>query len=280
MPDIYWIKLAVCMFDDEKITVISSRSDGDSMLMVWIGLLCLAGKVNDSGLIYLSQGVPYTEETLATVFHKPQSLIRQALEAFIGLGMVTLHGNGTLEIVNWTKHQNVDGMERQREKTRLRVEKCRNKQKQLTCNATVTLRNALESESEKNKKERIPVDKQPAPKKVREKKPVPEGYADFNDELFALHEKKTGAAYCFTGKDGEAVKRVLAAIGKDKAIEKLRAYYSDDTLWFTKTGRSVSSFAQHVNEIGNGTGESYIEREVRKTRAMVAAMDAKKAAAT
>jgi predicted phage replisome organizer len=125
--------------------------DGDTILIIWVKLLILAGKVNDTGYVYLSDAIPYTDEMLATIFRRPLTTVRLALQTFEKFGMIETASKGIL-IVNWEKHQNVDGMERIKELTRNRVQKHR--QKQLTEGVTqpgnvtvtlpVTLRNATD----------------------------------------------------------------------------------------------------------------------------------------
>lgn len=55
MADVKWIKIAVDMFDNRKIKQIGSMPEGDSLLLMWVQLLCLAGNVNDGGFIYLTK---------------------------------------------------------------------------------------------------------------------------------------------------------------------------------------------------------------------------------
>jgi hypothetical protein len=50
MADIKWIKLDTGIFDDEKIKIILSMPEGKSMLVIWLKLLCLAGRINNSGV--------------------------------------------------------------------------------------------------------------------------------------------------------------------------------------------------------------------------------------
>jgi predicted phage replisome organizer len=176
MPEIKWIKITTSMFDDEKIKLIESMPDKDSILIIWIKLLILAGKINDCGHIYLSEDIPYTDEMLSTVFNRPLNTVRLALETFRKFGMITCNVT-EIRIINWEKHQNIDGMEKIRRDTRLRVQKYRELKKleshnvNLTinslntaempknessnegCNVTVTQRNAIEEEKNKNKKE-------------------------------------------------------------------------------------------------------------------------------
>lgn len=149
MADIHWIKLTTDMFSDEKIRLIEKMPEGDAILVVWIKLLTLAGKTNAGGFIFLAENVPYTEEMFATVLDRPVSTIRLALAVFEQFGMVHAHNNGHMAIVNWEKHQNIEGMELVREQNRLRQAKWAAKQKELQPhNVRLTLDNATDSDSD------------------------------------------------------------------------------------------------------------------------------------
>jgi len=124
--NIEWVKLSTNIFDDEKIKLIRSMPNGDSMVLIWIQLIVQAGKVNDGGIIRLSEGIPYSDEMLATVLNHPISTVRLAIDTFIRLGMLNRTDEG-LWLANWEKHQNVDGMERIREQNRLRQQRRRAK---------------------------------------------------------------------------------------------------------------------------------------------------------
>lgn len=100
------------MFNDEKIKLIQSMPEGDAILVIWIKLLCMAGKVNDYGSIYVAQDFYYTDEMLAVLFEKNLTLVRLALNTFEKFGMISRGKDGKIEIENWAKHQNIDGMER------------------------------------------------------------------------------------------------------------------------------------------------------------------------
>lgn len=100
------------MFNDEKIKLIQSMPEGDAILVIWIKLLCMAGKVNDYGSIYVAQDFYYTDEMLAVLFEKNLTLVRLALNTFEKFGMISRDKDGKIEIENWAKHQNIDGMER------------------------------------------------------------------------------------------------------------------------------------------------------------------------
>ena len=149
MANVKWIKITVDMFDDEKIKIIQSMPEGDALLIVWIKLITLAGKTNDGGYIYIAENMPYTDEMLSVIMNKPLNTIRLALDTFNKLGMVENDVKG-IYLVNFEKHQSLDKLAEIREKNRLRVKKFREKekQKQLECNVTETLCNAIDIDKE------------------------------------------------------------------------------------------------------------------------------------
>ncbi|MGN4739098.1 phage replisome organizer N-terminal domain-containing protein [Bacillus cereus group sp. MYBK227-1] len=138
MSDVKWIKLSVSMFDDEKIRIIESMPEADTILICWVKLLSLAGKTNANGYIFLAENIPYTDDMLATVFNRPLNTVRLALETFHKFGMIEVDQEHYINIKNWGKHQSVQGLEKIREDTRKRVAAHRAKKKkgQLDCNVT------------------------------------------------------------------------------------------------------------------------------------------------
>lgn len=129
MSDIKWIKLSVDMFDDEKIKLIRSMPEGNAILVIWIQLLSLAGKTNDSGMIYIARHMAYSEEMLATIFDHPLNTVRLALNTLASFGLLEVNPEGVINITNWEKHQNVEGMERVRKLTAERNRKYRERKK-------------------------------------------------------------------------------------------------------------------------------------------------------
>lgn len=113
MSEVKWIKIAADIFDNRKIRQIVCIPDGDSIIVVWVKLLCLAGNINDSGMIYFTKEIPYTDQMLATQFNRPLATVQLALKTFENFGMIELVDN-ILHISNWEKYQNVDGMPEQK----------------------------------------------------------------------------------------------------------------------------------------------------------------------
>lgn len=130
MADVKWIKIAVDIFDNRKIKQIESMPDGESLLIIWFKLLCLAGNVNDGGLIYLTKEIPYTDEMLATQFNKPLANVRLALKTFEAFGMIEIINNMIL-LSSWEKYQNTDKLAEIREQNRLRKQAQREREKKL-----------------------------------------------------------------------------------------------------------------------------------------------------
>jgi predicted phage replisome organizer len=159
MADVKWIKVSTEMFDsNRKIKQIETMPEGDTILVIWLKLLLLAGNINDDGAIYLTPEIPYTEEMLATELRRPVTTVRMALSVFEQFGMIEIVDN-ILYLSAWEKYQSTDKLAEIRKQTRERVAKCREKKRleagNVTCNATVTLCNAVEEEGEKDKEKEI-----------------------------------------------------------------------------------------------------------------------------
>lgn len=127
---IKWIKITTDIFDDEKILLIENMPEHDSIIVIWFKLLALAGKSNNNGVFMLSEKIPYTDEMLASIFRRPLTTVRMALDVFEKFGMIVTLQN-VITIPNWEKHQNIDGLDKIRQKNRERVARCREKQKML-----------------------------------------------------------------------------------------------------------------------------------------------------
>lgn len=163
MSEVKWIKIVVDIFDDEKMLLIESLPDSDSIIVIWFKLLCLAGKQNNDGVLMLNERLAYTDEMLATVFRRPLQTVRLALETFENFGMVEIL-NGAICIPNWGKHQSLDRLEKIRDYQREYHREYRKKQAQIPESVEEqTLRKLyvntpeedIEEDKKKNKKKNI-----------------------------------------------------------------------------------------------------------------------------
>ncbi|PGT68685.1 replication protein [Bacillus cereus] len=129
MSGVKWIKLTTDMFEDEKIRLIESMPEADTLLIIWIKLLSQAGKTNANGYIFLNENIPYTEDMLATIFNRPIAVVRLALQTFKQFGMIEVDDNHFISVSNWGKHQSLNGLDKIREDTKKRVAAYRERKK-------------------------------------------------------------------------------------------------------------------------------------------------------
>lgn len=130
MSEVKWIKIVTDIFDDEKVLLIESMPEADSIIVIWFKLLCLAGKKNNSGVFLLNDRIPYTDEMLSTIFRRPINTIRLALKTFESFGMIEMVNN-TITIPNWSKHQTLDQIEERNKYMKNYMRNYREKQKLL-----------------------------------------------------------------------------------------------------------------------------------------------------
>lgn len=130
VAEVKWIKLVTDLFDNRKIKQIEVLPEGDAIIVIWMKLLCLAGNINDSGYVYFTNEIPYTDQMLSTQFNRPLTTIQLALKTFEQFGMIEIIDD-MLRISNWEKYQSVDKMAEIREYNRLAKQRSREKQKLL-----------------------------------------------------------------------------------------------------------------------------------------------------
>lgn len=175
MAEVKWIKITTDMFNDEKIMLIEQMPEADTMLVIWFKLLCMAGRDNNNGIFLMNNRVPYTEEMLATIFRRPLNTVRLAISTFEAFGMIEVYDD-VITLVNWEKHQNLDGLERIRELNRERNKKYRERKKlaleEKKCDVIETLRDGTEEDKNKKRKE-----------EEKNKKDTPTVYYPLDDSL-------------------------------------------------------------------------------------------------
>ena len=159
MADVKWIKVTTDMFDNKKIRHLRKLPDGNSIVLIWVMLLTMAGKCNANGMIYLTESIPYTPKMLADELGFEESTVVLALEAIAQLNMISFEGD-FFSIFGWQEHQNIDGMDKIREQNRIRQQNQRPRQKLLTdgkCHVTSRDRHATDIDIDKDIKETLPI---------------------------------------------------------------------------------------------------------------------------
>ena len=152
MADVKWIKITTDVFDDEKILLIESLPEKDSLIVIWFKLLCLAGKQNNSGVFMISNRMPYTDEMLATIFRRPINTVRLALATFQQYGMIDIIDD-VITIPNWNKHQSLDAYEKKKARDRLYQAERRAAQKALIGQSSDESSDIVVSDKEEDKEE-------------------------------------------------------------------------------------------------------------------------------
>lgn len=158
MAEVKWIKLATGLPDNRKIKQIRKLPDGNTIALMWVFLMCLAGDTNDEGMVYFTPEIPYTDEMLAEQFDMDLNTIRLGIATFQKFGMIEVVDK-IICLSSWEKWQATDELAVIREQTRKRVAKHREKQKLALCNVTgnvtgnvtVTHCNATDIEEDKEK---------------------------------------------------------------------------------------------------------------------------------
>ena len=154
MAEAEWIKLYLKTFrTSRKISAIERMKNGDTFIVIWFKLLCLAGEINDDGAVYITPKVPFNSISLADELKKPRAAVDAAIKVFEEHDMLFRDDAGFIQILNWEKYQNVDALEKIREQNRLRKRKQRDKSRDshVTEEEEVTGRHAIEEEGEEEK---------------------------------------------------------------------------------------------------------------------------------
>lgn len=155
MANLQWLKLSTDFFDNNKIKLLESERDGDTLIRVWIQLLTIAMKCNYQGRLSITEDKPMTANDISKIMGKSEKKITKYLEKFEELKMIIIEDN-FYKIKNWSKYQSADKLEEIRLQNRLRQQKYREnmKSEKEKSNVTVTQRNTKEEKKIRNKIEK------------------------------------------------------------------------------------------------------------------------------
>lgn len=226
MADVKWIKLMTDVFDDEKILLIESLPEKDSLIVIWFKLLCLAGKQNNSGVFVFSNRMPYTDEMFATIFRRPINTVRLALATFQQYGMIDIVDD-VVTIPNWNKHQSLDAYEKKKARDRLYQAERRAAQKALIEKSSDKSSDIAFSdkdiEEDKEKEEDKNILSPP-------KKPTKHKYGEYNNVLLTDAElEKLKAEYLDYEERIERLSSYVASTGKS-----YKSHYATIRNWARK----------------------------------------------
>lgn len=179
-----FIKLDINILSDTKIKLIRSMKNGDSIMVLWVGLLCLAMKSSNPGMIEMGDGIPFTYEILSTELGINVKIIKTGMEIFKKYKMIEEFNDGEIFITNFNKHQEVDKIISSKEKSKISSRAYREKLKNKISGVTVTslsrdddvlIRDRIEEEEDietEEEKETEPEKKPDITKNKRFRKPT------------------------------------------------------------------------------------------------------------
>ena len=130
MAEVKWVKITTDMFDNRKIKHLRKLPEGNSIVLIWVMLLTMAGRCNAGGMIFLTENIPYTPKMLADELGFEENTVRLALGMLEQFSMIQTN-EGYFTISGWNEYQNIEGMDKIREQNRLRKAAQRAKQKQM-----------------------------------------------------------------------------------------------------------------------------------------------------
>ena len=242
LADVKWIKITTDIFDDEKILLIESLPESDAIIVIWFKLLCLAGKMNNSGVFMLNDTIPMTDQMLATIFRRKESTVTLALKTFEQFGMVEIIDN-VVTIPKWGKHQSLDQIESRREYMKNYMRKKRAEQRQLiednsksNDNANDDVNSKVNSKvnvngADKNREDKSRKDKNREDKKVKHK------YGEYNNVLLTDEEyQKLQAMFPDLQNRIERLSEYVASSGKS-----YKSHYATIRAWARKDKKPVQS---------------------------------------
>ena len=234
MADVKWIKITTDIFDDDKILLIESLPEADSIIVIWFKLLCLAGKQNNSGVFIMGERIAYTDKMLATIFRRKESTVQLALQTFEQFGMIELI-DGIITIPNWGKHQNLDQIESKKEYMKKYMQEYREKQKLISNGGKVnskvnckTNSKANVSSVDKSRKEEIRTEQNRVDVVVEENLGIlnnqnVENYVD-NSKLEKMYGKLGKGVVLLTEEQQSALLDKLGIDAFDHYVEKLATF--------------------------------------------------------
>jgi predicted phage replisome organizer len=278
VADVKWIKITTDMFDNRKIKHLRRLPDGNSIVLIWVMLLTLAGRCNSGGMIFLTENIPYTPKMLADELDFEESTVQLALTVLEQLGMIQTNGDGFLAVTGWSEHQNIEGMDKIRESKRLAQARWRAKKKEIpaTVESTVDSTRYLVDDAEEDieeereeEKERDKIDYKgivaafnsicvsfPSVKALSDarKKAIKARLNTYSlDDFKTLFEKAEASSF-LKGKNNSNWSATFDWLIKDSNMAKvLDGNFDDKPVTYRQTGKNTK--AEELNDFYNMAAE-------------------------
>lgn len=231
MADVKWIKITTDMFDNRKIKHLRKLPEGDSIVLIWVMLLTMAGRCNSSGMIFLTENIPYTPKMLADELDFEENTVILALNALEQLNMIVTD-NGFFSIAGWEEYQSTDRLAEIREYNRLAKQKERARKKALpdVNDKSMTSQRCQDTDidiEEEREEDIRNNDISPSPKA---KKPVKHKYGEYQNVLLTDEElEKLKDEYFDYEERIERLSTYIESSGK-----KYKSHYATIRMWAKK----------------------------------------------
>lgn len=76
------------LFNDNIFLVMEGHPKADTIILIWLKLLCLADESDRDNPLMLTDDVPFNESMIASVFRKPVEIVEEALTYFESLNLI------------------------------------------------------------------------------------------------------------------------------------------------------------------------------------------------
>jgi len=249
MAEVKWIKLSTRLPDSRKIKQIRRLPEGDTIALMWIFLMCLAGETNESGMIYFTPEIPYTDEMLADQFNMDIGIVRVALKTFQRFGMLEIVDD-IICLSSWEKWQSTDRLAEIREYNRIKKQESRARKKLLEKNV-----NDMSMTSQSSQDTDIDIEKERDLEK------------DNNKYILSESDKKK-AVKPSKHKYGEYNNVLLT----DEELQKLQAEYPDCeerierlSSYIASTGKAYKSHYATIRNWARKDAERPQQQQIKKT---------------
>ncbi len=136
MTDVKWIKLPVDFFEQISSRLILKKKTGERILLLWLKLLCLAGRSNRAGAILSEVGVPVGPSMLPIILDEDEDFTASSVVTLKELGLIS-EKRGAIYINGFDEEQSLEEFNRQKELTRVRVQRYRERKRAAELAATL-----------------------------------------------------------------------------------------------------------------------------------------------
>ncbi len=119
MRGLQWYKShTFSLLHDRRVRKIYRTENGIATVGLWQILYALAAELNDGGRVYINEKTPYTSTDFEDEFNMPTDMVEKSLAILEKVGIISVDGEGFIEILDWFEEQDQEKRDRERERKR------------------------------------------------------------------------------------------------------------------------------------------------------------------